>query len=116
MKRAISIFTVTLFMVGAIAAFIAGASGTANAMGWSCNWANTKLAKEDGLREARGVFQNGKFSEITVTGSSVSGNRGAYTAVIRIIPEKQMVFIVVMGPDAKDCEKLASYLKANAIW
>ena len=116
MKKSISIFTVTLFTIGVIAIFIAGFSGTANALASSSIWTNSKLAKEDGMREARGALTNGKFTDIALANGTVVGNRGAYTALIRIVPEKQLVFIVVMGPDSQDCSKLANYLKANGIW
>jgi len=116
MKKFISTFTVTLFTIGVIAIFIAGFSGTASALASSSIWTNSKLSKEDGMREARGALTNGKFTDIGLADGTVVGNKGAYTALIRIIPDKQLVFIVVMGPDSKDCSKLVTYLKANGIW
>jgi hypothetical protein len=116
MKKSVSIFTVTLFTIGVIAIFIAGFSGTASATASSSSWANTKLSKEDCMREARTALTNAKFNNISHSASSVVGSRGPYYAVIRVIPEKQMVFIIVVGPDSSECDRFQTYLKTNGLW
>jgi hypothetical protein len=116
MRKSVSIFTVTVFTIGVMAIFIAGFSGTANAIGSSSNYKSTTLSKEICLAEARKVLENAQFGSISHGTYTITGSRGSYSALIRCIPEKQIVFICVLGPDDKECEKFVNFFAKNGIW
>jgi len=99
-----------------ILAMVVGFSGMALALSWSSNWVNTSLSKEKCMAHGRQALMNAQFSAISSTSSSVYGTRGSYSAFIRSIPEKQMAFICVMGPDSQECDALATFLKNNGVW
>jgi hypothetical protein len=116
MKKSVSIFTVTLFTLCVMAVFIAGFSDTANAMSSSSAYVNTRLPKEQCMSEARSVLTNAKFSDISHGTYTMFGVRGSYSALIRSIPDKQIAFIAVIGPDQEECNRLVTFMQKNGIW
>ncbi|MEN6439471.1 MAG: hypothetical protein ABFD97_12930 [Syntrophobacter sp.] len=105
-----------LVAVVVITAMVVGLSGMALALSWSSNWVNTSLSKEKCMAQGRQVLINAKFSSISSSGASVYGTRGSYSAFVRAIPEKQIAFICVMGPDSQECDMLATFMKNNGVW
>lgn len=117
MKKSFSIFAGALFTVCFMITLVIVLPKNANAgLATSSSYVNSTLANRAFIEEAVKTLQAAKFGETAHSSASVSGTRGAYTALIRAIPEKKMVFIVVIGPNSDDCSKLMNFIKTNGIW
>jgi len=78
------------------------------------SWQETLLSERQCLQRAEIALRDAGFSDsFDIVQQSVFGNRGEYTASIRCIPDKEMVFFVVVGCDYEERERLINFIKAN---
>lgn len=116
MRKSTSIFLVALFVLCVTAVSITGYVESASALVSYNNYVNTTLPKEKCMAAAMNVLRSGQFTNITNSTYTVFGTRGSYQAFIRSIPEKQIAFICVFGPDAQECERFVNHLTKNGGW
>ena len=112
MKKLVSIVAVVVVMFFSAICF----TGAASALTGSTNYVSSQLSKERGMAEARNALLKGGFTVGSTTGSSVYGYKNDYMAILRAMPEKQIIFVIVVGPDGNVCSKLADFLKNNGMW
>ena len=62
------------------------------------NWTATTLSNNECMDRAKRVVRESDIGKVDVVGHSVFGQGGGYTAVVRCIPEKGVVYFVVGGP------------------
>ncbi len=83
-----------------LAAWATAALATAPSM--STRWTNMALATDACVEKARRAVRDEGFTKnFEVVNTTVFGERGDYTAAVRCAAEKEVVFFVVAGPDAK---------------
>ena len=70
----------------------------------STRWANMTLSSDACIEKARrAVRAEGFTKSFEVVNTTVFGERGDYTAAVRCAADKEIVFFVVAGPEAKRC-------------
>ena len=95
---ALSIGFVTLFAMPHVAA--------AEAPSMTSRWEDTDLDFEAcRARMAVVVRQAGFTKRVIVNPSSIYAERGNYTALVRCLKDKGVVFFAVAGPDTKTAER-----------
>jgi hypothetical protein len=62
------------------------------------NWTSTTLGNDECMDRARRVVREANIGKVDVVGHSVFGQGHGYTAVVRCITEKGVVYFVVGGP------------------
>ncbi|MEB3886811.1 hypothetical protein [Lyngbya sp. CCY1209] len=78
------------------------------------SWQETLLAERPCLERAEIALRDTGFSDnFDIVQQSVFGDRGEYTASIRCIPDKEMVFFIVVGYNSDERERLINSIKAN---
>lgn len=69
-------------------------------------WEETDLDFEACRARMAVVVRQGGFTKnVTVNPSSIYAERGNYTALVRCLKDKGVVFFVVAGPDTKTAER-----------
>jgi hypothetical protein len=87
--------------VGGVALVIATAAWAGPSM--STRWTSTTLDKDACIERAkRAVRDSGFTKNFELVNTTVFGERGAYTSGVRCAVEKEIVFFVVAGPQAKE--------------
>jgi hypothetical protein len=94
-------FTRMVAAIGGGALVIATAAWAGPSM--STRWSSTTLNKDDCIDRAKQAVRNSGFTKnFEVVNTTVYGERGAYTSGVRCAVEKEIVFFVVAGPNAKE--------------
>ena len=87
--------------IGGVALLIATAAWAGPSM--STRWSSTTLDKDECIERAKSAVRNSGFTKnFEVVNTTVFGERGAYTSGVRCAVEKEIVFFVVAGPQAKE--------------
>jgi hypothetical protein len=80
-------------------AFTAAGTPAFSGPSLSSNWTSTTLAQDKCMARAeRIVRQAGMSRGLEIVGQSVFGRSGSYTAVVRCVSNKGIVFFFVAGP------------------
>ncbi len=99
--------------------FAALTFGTASAdtVVFSTNWDNTTLSSDLCIRRAEVAMRDSGFSSINFAGQSgdrsVFGYRQEYSATIRCIASKNIIFFVVAGPSINTASNLRQRIQDN---
>jgi hypothetical protein len=69
-------------------------------------WTETTLTQEECLERAENAVGKAGFGQLERVGQSRFGTRGDYTASIRCVADKNLVFFVVAGPSRDQAPRL----------
>jgi hypothetical protein len=83
--------------IGLALCFVAGSAVRAGPS-MTTNWTATTLSNSECMDRARRIVRDADIGKVDVIGHSVFGQGHGYTAVVRCIPEKGLVYFVVGGP------------------
>ncbi len=92
--------------IGLVALVAMPVVAAAESPSMTSRWEDTDLDFEAcRARMAVAVRQGGFTKNVTVNPSSIYAERGNYTALVRCLKDKGVVFFAVAGPDTKTAER-----------
>ena len=108
--------TGTRHCAGAIVAIVGAAlaaTPAAAAPGMSSAWLSIDVSQEECVKKGTATIRRNGFNsrfEI-LANAAIYGERGGYTALVRCVAEKSMVYFVVSGPDSPASGKYMTALR-----
>jgi hypothetical protein len=100
----------SLALLGAVTASSVAASG----VGMSNTWIDLHSGKARCIQQATLAIKKAGFTEnFEVAGETVYGDQEDYSALLRCVPDKNMAYIVVAGPDSNLADQYVSQVRKN---